>query len=249
MNISKTTSFFFIICIIIFSGTFVVLAQDANSILKKMDNTMFSAKDKQGKMKMILTNKDGKEKLREGILMQKGTDKRLFRYTFPESQAGITSLSLPGNIMWLYMPAFGKPKKISLLAKSQKFTGTDFSYEDMNTYSYFDKYIPTLIETKDNVFVLELKPRSGKSRYLRIILNVDNTNYFPVLMEYYDKGNNKIKVAKYKYVKIGKYWNAEEVTMTDLKKRHSTTIILSDVKFDQGLSDEDFSVENLNQNQ
>jgi len=219
--------------------------QDANTILKEMDNTMFSPKDKQGNMKMILTSKDGNEKIREGTLMQKGTDKRLFRYTSPESQAGIATLSLPGDIMWLYLPAFGKPKKISLLAKSQKFTGTDFSYEDMNTYSYSGKYDPKLLESTGNAFILELTPRSGKSKYSKIILSINKTDFYPLLMEYYDRGGKKFKEASYKYKKIGKYWNAEEVKMTDLNKNHSTKIILSDVRFDQNLSDDLFSVENL----
>ncbi len=67
----------------------VVLAQDANDLLKKMDNIMFSPKDKTARMKMILTNeKSGKEKIREAELLQKGTNKKLFRYTAPENQAG-----------------------------------------------------------------------------------------------------------------------------------------------------------------
>lgn len=221
------------------------VGQDVNTILQKMDKIMFSFKDKQGKMKMILTGKNEKEKIREGILMQKGTDKRLYRYTAPESQAGIATLSLPGDIMWLYMPAFGKPKKISLLAKSQAFTGTDFSYEDMNTYSYYDKYTPKLLETTDQGYILELTPEAGKSKYSKIIVSIHKTNYYPIKMEYYDNGGNIMKEAVYKYVKIGQYWNAEEITMTDLKKGSSTKIILTDVKFDQGLTDEEFSVENL----
>jgi len=234
--------FSFIAIILLFTS---VIAQDANTILKKMDNTMFSPKDKQGNMKMVLTDKDGKEKIRQGILMQKGAEKRLFRYTSPESQAGVSTLSLPGDIMWLYMPAFGKPKKISLLAKSQKFTGTDFSYEDMNTYSYSEKYNPKLLETTDKAYVLELVPRSDKSKYSKIILSIDKTNYYPILMEYYNRGDKKFKEASYKYKKIGQYWNAEEVMMTDLKKNHSTKIIMSEVKFDQGLTEKEFSVDNL----
>jgi outer membrane lipoprotein-sorting protein len=53
------------------------------------------------------------------------------------------------------------------------------------------------------------------------------------------------KEADYTYEKIGKYWNAKEVVMKDLEKNHSTTIKLSDIKFDQGLSDDIFKVENL----
>jgi len=207
---------------------------------------MLAPKDRQGNVEIILIdNKSGKEKARKAEMFQKGPDKRLYRYTFPESQAGIASLSLPDGIMWLYLPAFGKPKKISLLAKSQKFTGTDFSYEDMDPKPYSERYTPTLKEITDEAFILELIPISEKSKYSKLLVLIHNRNYYPILMEYYDKKDRKIKEANYIYKKTGNYWNAEEVKMTDLKKNHSTKILLHDVVFDQGLSDDLFTVENM----
>lgn len=237
--------FYILVLIVAFlSSGWNLFSQDANDILSKMDNLMFSAKDRQGKVKIILTNKSGKEKIREAEMMQKGTDKRLYRYTAPESQAGIATLSLPDGIMWLYMPAFGKPKKISLLAKSQAFTGTDFSYKDMTVDSYSKNYTPKLIDNTGNVYILELTPKSDKSDYSKIVISIDKTNYHPVLMEYY-KRDKKFKQAIYKYKQEGNYWYAEEVIMTDLRKNHSTKITLEDMKFDQGLSDDEFTVEKL----
>lgn len=220
-------------------------AQDAHGLLAKLDNIMFSPKDKQGKLAIILIDKNGEEKVREAEMFQKGRDKKLYRYTAPEKQAGTATLSLPGGIMWLYMPAFGNPKKITLLAKNQSFTGTDFSYEDMATEPFSDRYLPQLIETTNDYFVLSLTPRDGKSNYSKVIVTQDKTNYYPIKMEYYDNGGNKFKEATYQYEKIGKYWNAKEVMMTNLKKEHSTKIRLTDVLFDQGLSDEMFEVDML----
>ena len=226
--------------------SFNTSGQDPVALLKNMDSLVLAPKDKQGDVKIILTNKDGKEKIREATMMQKGTDYRLYRYTQPESQAGIATLSMPDGVMWLYMPAFKKPKKITLLAKSQAFTGTDFSYEDMESKPYSERYTPELLRTEDNAYVLNLMPTSDKSSYSQIILTLDKTNYYPILMEYFKRGN-KIKEATYKYQKIGQYWNAGEVLMTDLKKRHSTKILLSNIKFDQGLTDDDFTLESLMQ--
>lgn len=223
-----------------------LFSQDATSLLAEMDNIMFSPKDKQGTVAIILTNKAGKQKIREAQMMQKGTDKKLYRYTQPESQAGVATLALPDGIMWMYMPAFGKPKKISLLAKSQSFTGTDFSYEDMATSPYADRYDPTLLENSDSEYLLELVPKpENKSKYSKIVVHQHKSNYYPIFMEFYDKGGKKFKEAAYRYEKIGQYWNAAEVVMTDIKKEHSTTIQLKDVKFDQGLSDDEFTVEKL----
>jgi len=224
-----------------------IYSQDSISILGKMDELIYAPKDKQAHVKMILTDKSGKEKVREALMLQKGIDKKLYRYTQPESQVGVATLSLPGGVMWLYMPAFEKPKKITLLAKSQAFTGTDFSYEDMESRTYSDRFIPKLLETMENEYVLELIPKSAKSEYSKIIAYINRTNCYPILMEYYDKQNKKIKEATYIYEKIGSYWNAKEVTMTDLRKNHKTRTIMTDVKFDQELSDDLFTVEKLKQ--
>ena len=234
--------------LVIFLSAFLVFnmqAQTADELLKKMDNIIFGANDKQGNVKIILINRSGKEKIREATMMQKGTDKKVYRYTMPESQAGIATLSLPDGIMWLYMPAFGKPKKISLLAKSQAFTGTDFSYEDMATTTYASRFTPSLIETTELAYVMELIPKSDESSYSKIIVTVDKQNYYPLKMEYFDRGKRKFKEATYEYLKSGNYWYAQEVIMADLNKQHMTKILLSDIKFDQGISDDEFTVEKL----
>lgn len=220
-------------------------AQDAPAILAVMDKIMFSGKDKSGKVEIILTDKDGKEKVREAEIFMKGTDKKLYRYTKPESQAGIATLSLPGNIMWMAMPAFAKPKRISMLSKSQSFTGTDFSYEDMATTPYCERFTPTLQSTGANDYVLDLTPKSNKSRYSKIILRVNKTNGYPIWMKFYNEQGKMFKEATYIYEKIGKYWNASEVEMKDLEKNHSTKIKLTDIKYDQGLSDDLFLIDNL----
>jgi outer membrane lipoprotein-sorting protein len=222
-----------------------VKAQDAASILAKMDKIIFSPKDKQGKVTIILTDKSGKEKIREATMLQKGRDKKLYRYTKPESQAGIATLSLSNDVMWLYMPAFEKPKKISMLAKDQSFTGTDFSYEDMVNTPYSDRYTPTLLSSEGNTYLLKLMPKSGKSNYSKVFVKIDKVNGYPVTMEFFNRMDKKFKEANYKYEKVGQYWNASEVSMMDYEKNHSTKILLQDVKFDQGLSDDLFLVEKL----
>ncbi len=224
----------------------VSFGQDAVTLLRNMDNLMSAPKDKQGIVEMTLTNKSEKEKVREAIMMQKGKDKKLYRYTKPENQAGIATLSLPDDVMWMYMPAFGKPKKISLLAKSQSFNGTDFSYEDMDSKAYSERYTPTLQKSdSDQTYLLELKPKSEQPEYSKIMLVLNKKYFYPEKMDFYDKKGTHFKTATYKYKKAGQYWYAEEVFMNDFRKNHSTLVLMKDVKFDQGLKDEDFTVEKM----
>lgn len=220
-------------------------AQNSTDILTKLDNVLFAPKDKQGFVTIILKDKAGKEKVKEAILMQKGKDKKLYRYTKPESQAGIATLSLPGDVMWLYMPALGKPKKISRLAKDDSFNNTDFSYEDMAAIPYSERYTSELLSSEDGFFVLALNSKVAGSDYAKIVARIHNKQFYPLSMDYFDAKGKKIKEATYKYEKIGAYWNASEVLMTDIEKNHSTKILLKGMKFDQGLSDDLFLVERM----
>ena len=222
--------------------------QDSDSLLISMDELMAAPKDRIATVEMTVTDKNDDSKVREAILKQKGADRKLYRYTKPEKKAGIATLALPDGVMWLYMPSFGKAIKISLLSKSQAFTGTDFSYEDMSGVPYNTRYEPKILQTEnEDEYMLELTPRSNKTRYSRIVLSLNKNHNYPIKMAFFDKDNNYEKLATYKYEKKDSYWYAKEVLMTDLRKKHSTKIVMKDIKFDQGLTNDEFTIETLKQ--
>lgn len=227
-------------------GISSALPQDAATILRKMDETMFSPKDMTGTMKVVMTTTNGRQETREATLQQKGTDKRMFRFTAPASQAGISILSLPDDVMYLYLPAYGRERRIASSARNQNFAGTDFSYDDMESKSYSAKYTPKLLSADGPSFVIELTPKAA-SDYSRIVVNVNKNDFYPESMEFYDRGNNKIKTAQYTFTKVGKYWNSSDVEMTNLKTGRKTSMQMSDIKYDTGLTDDDFTVRKLKQ--
>lgn len=227
----------------------VAKAQDANQILKKMDDVMYAPKDQKSDIKIVLIDKNGKEKIREATVLQKGTDKRLFKFTSPSSQAGIAFLSLPDDIMYLYLPAFGKERRIATHVKNQTFAGTDFSYDDMESKRYAEKYNPKLIKTENAVYVLELTPKEGvKTDYSKLVVTINKSNSYPAKIEYYDKSRIKIKeLINEKIEKVDSYWVSKDMTMTNLKKNHKTKMIRTFVANDNNLSDDEFTVRKLKQ--
>lgn len=221
-------------------------AQDAQAILTEMDQLMSAPIDRVATVEITIKNKKGNETVREASLKQKGANYRLYRYTKPENKAGIATLSHPDGKMWLFMPSFGKAVKITLLSKSQAFTGTDFSYEDMSGIPYSERFSASLGSSeKSGEYMLDLSPKTKETEYSRIQISINEEFGYPTEMAFYDKKGNNIKKAVYSYVKQGKYWYAEEVVMTDLRKDHSTKIIIKEVTFDTGLKDEDFTLEEL----
>jgi len=230
------------LAVLLLSGGSVL--QDGDSILKRMDDVMYSPRDITGNYTITVIDRNGREEVREATFRQKGTDRRLVRFTSPASQAGIAFLSLPNDVMYVYLPAFGRERRIAASAKNQNFAGTDLTYEDMESVPFSQKYTPKLLRTDGGVFVLELTPR-GRSDYSKIIVRVNRTHYYPEAMEYYDRGNRKFKEATYTFRRVGQYWSTEQIEMKNLHRNTATRIRTSGVRYDTGLTDDEFTVRRL----
>ena len=113
----------FVLGVVMFA--FQGMAEDtqltATQILEKVDDVINAPKDQDIKIKLILIDKNGKESMREMSMLQKGSDKRLVKFLSPADQRGIAFLSLPNDVMYLYLPAFKKTRRIASHIKNNKF--------------------------------------------------------------------------------------------------------------------------------
>ncbi|NIM03178.1 outer membrane lipoprotein-sorting protein [bacterium] len=212
-------------------------------MLKKVDVVLNAAKDQDLKMKIVLIDKNGKEKDREAVMLQKGSEKRMIKFLSPADQKGIAFLDLPNDIMYLYLPAFKKVRRIAAHIKNQKFAGTDMTYDDLGTINYSEEYDPVFVEKNEQHFVLELTPKQGiKKDYSKLKIWVLKNNFFLEKMEFFDKGGNLWKKGEWREIeKNNNYWVAREIEFHDIKDDHRTKVILLEVKFDTGLKDEFFT--------
>lgn len=215
----------------------------ASQILEKVDQCINGPTDQEMKMTLVLIDKNGKEQTREIMMLQKGSDKRIGKFLAPADQKGIGFLSLPDNVFYIYLPAYKKTRRIASHIKNTKFAGTDFTYEDMEAKRYSDNWTPRLLENEGNLYQLSLMPKSDiGSQYGKIMLWVRSDNFYPVKIEYYDKGGNLAKrMTRDKVEKINGYWISKESMMEDLKSGHKTKMIVEDVKFDTGIPDNKFT--------
>jgi outer membrane lipoprotein-sorting protein len=221
-------------------------ADQASDILAKVDKNMMAIKDKTANVEMQMINlKNGSKKIKRAMLYQKGLDKKLFRYTYPESDKGIASLTISGAV-YLYLPMFKKPKKVTNMAEGNTFNKSDFSLADMVTKPYSELYTPKLLKTTATAYILDLIPKDPEnSPYKHLVATINKQYYYPEKFEYYDKKNVKVKEAVNKYEKVQGLWIAQTVTMTNLKKNHRTIFIMNDIKLNTGLKNDLFTVENM----
>ncbi len=215
----------------------------AAQILTRADSIANAPRDQTMNIRLVLIDEKGNERNRELIMYQKGSDKRMGKFLSPADQAGIAFLSLPEGVMYVYLPAFKKTRRIASHVKNTKFAGTDFTYEDMEAGKYSDKYDPEVLRHEDGNYVLKLIPKpKTESEYSNLRLWIDEENFVPTKIEYYDKGDNLCKVmTRDDVVEIDGYWSARQMEMSDLRSGQKTKMILQKVQFDQGLSDDLFT--------
>jgi outer membrane lipoprotein-sorting protein len=234
---------YYIILSIIFISSFS--PDEATNILKKVDKALSAIKDKTANVEMQMINlKSGKKKIKKAVYYQKGLDKKLFKYTYPKSDEGIATLNIPGEV-YLYLPMFKKPKKITNIAESNRFNKSDFSLEDMNNKSYVELFTAKKLADETPNYVLDLKPKDSESPYSHIVAYFNKEHYYVTKFEYFDSKNIKLKVAIYDYINIESHWVVSTVSMTNLKKNHRSIFIMTDIRINTGLSDEVFTVENM----
>jgi len=224
-----------------------ITAQDAAAILQKVDYILNAPKDQKIMTTITLYDKQSRQSLRTMSMVQKGSDKRLVKILSPADQKGIGFLSLPNDNTTVYLPAYGKTRKIAGSVKNSKFAGTDFTYEDMEAKKYTSKWVPKLISSDNGYYKLELNPKTGIiSDYSKLNMYVRTTDNYPMKIEHFDKSGKLCKIlTDNNVVKTDGYQIAKELIMEDKRTGTKTKMTVTSVTFDNGLSDDYFSEREL----
>jgi len=216
--------------------TYSLIAQtlSGNQVLKKVEDTMLAPKSTVADATMILIDKRGKQKIRKVKMWTKGKKKRVVKFLFPADVKGVGFLVLSDNDMYLYLPAFKKIRRIASHVKHQSFMGTDFSYDDISTTEYTKHYTGRLLKESDKEYIIEAKrKKTSDKEYDKLKMWVDKTSFLPTKVEMYKKNKLKKVMVNNKIEKIGKYWMATDVVITNIKKKHKTRLKLENLKFDK----------------
>lgn len=247
----KLSLLIFTIFILLFS-TSTVFALTVDEIMDKMEETAPDFTTQKTISEMILIDKDGKEEIREMIMFSKKEEddktSTLMRFLSPKSVKGITLLNNnSGEKIYLYMPAFDKPRWISGSSKQGEFAGTGLSYEDMSMNFEDKDYEKKLLEETESVYIIEVIPSGEDISYKKIILTVDKEKFYTKKVEFYDINENLIKtfeIAKIKIDDKGKI-TPMEIVFTDIEDNQKTKIVIKEIEYDIELSSSFFSIRTL----
>jgi len=150
-----------------------VFAQDANKLLKEVDDNLMP-ESYESIRKLINEEPDGSKKEFTFYTVKKGIDKVAMLYLSPASEKGRSTLRL-GENMWLYIPSANKPIRITSL---QSVVGGVFNNADIMQLEYSTEYDATYSKGTDKEYILDLKAKNKTVAYDRLkmwITKVDKT--------------------------------------------------------------------------
>lgn len=247
----KLKIFLLTIFVLLFSMN-VVSAITVDEIMDKMEETAPDFTTQKTLSEMILIDQEGNEEVREMIMFSQKEEEdktsSLMRFLSPKSVKGVTLLNIKnGEKIYLYMPAYKKPRRIAGSSKQEKFMGTDLSYEDMGM-DYEDKdYEKKLLEETGSVYIIEIIPSGEDVSYKKIILTVDKEMFYTKRVEFYDMSENLSKTLEINKIQIDERGKITpiEIVFTDIEESHKTKIIIKEIKYDIELPSNFFSIRTL----
>ncbi len=189
---------------------------------------------------------DKPERMLTMTVQVKGS-KRLYEFTSPPDMKGTQVLVLSPTQMYVYLPAFGRVRRIVSQTKEQGFLGLAFSQDDLAITSYGLQYAGRIVSQTPTQHVLVLTPKAGQeTTYARIEITIVKDRMLPLQLKYFNSEGANIKTeTRSGYTCEGTVCTPRDIKMVDNTKRNSTRFVRKSWKQNVAISDDVFSQRNL----
>jgi outer membrane lipoprotein-sorting protein len=232
---------------VILSGAPAHADPAGDAILAKVDAAMNKAKTL--KVDFEIVNKEGPDKSEKTMAMSikiKG-EKRYSEFSAPGDMKGTKVLVLSPTQMYVYLPAFGKVRRIASHTKDQGFLGLTFSQDDMATTAYAPQYTAAVLSDDAASVRLSLTPKPGQDTpYAKIEMAVAKDHMVASELKYFNSDGKNIKTeVRTGFTCEGDVCTPGELKMTDNIKGAWTRLVAKSRKINEEIPDEVFSQRNL----
>jgi outer membrane lipoprotein-sorting protein len=260
----KTLKYTLTIALALLAAQPALAAMSAREIMQAVDDRD-DGDNRTADMKMVLIDKNGDERVRSihSFDKDKGEDKQRIMFFLSPADVKDTGFltydydaSDKDDDQWLYLPALRKSKRIASSDKSGSFMGSDFNYSDM-TRRNLDDYEFKILKEGDvrgeKVWLIESNPKSRKvmeeTGYKKSVLFVRQDNFVVVrAVNWVNEGDNLKYLDVEKLEKIDGIWTILQMSMTTKRGKstlHKTNLYFDNVKYNQNLSADMFSIRRL----
>lgn len=212
-----------------------VFAQDANTILKKIDNNMISNTQVVESEMVIHGRRSSRTIVSKGYT--EGTEKSFTEYLAPAREKGTKMLKLKDRL-WIYSPSTDRTIQLSGHMLRQSVMGSDLSYEDMMEDRRMTEMYNAKISGKEFVdgretLILVLTAKVDDAAYYGRKIWVDIERFVPLKEELFAKSGQLLKrITMSNIAKLDGRWYPRKMNYKDvLKKGNGTDFIIKTIKF------------------
>ena len=233
----------------------VSISQDPRAVVEEAQKRSVSTSQRyEGTLRVV----DGKNKVSEKRwnyerIGSHGSSKSILRFLAPAEVKGVALLVVNhpdrSSDQWMWTPAVGRERRIALQDRSQRFFGTDFSFEDLEERdtNQFD-YRMLGEETLDGALCwkIESRPKQGKvSQYTHSYVWVRKETYVVAQIENYKK-SELVRKAKYSNIqRVQNIWTAQNIEMLDVGRNSRTILVIDKLQYNLPMKDENFTLQAL----
>lgn len=226
-----------------------VFAQDANTILKKIDNNMISNTQVVESEMVIHGRRSSRTIVSKGYT--EGTEKSFTEYLAPAREKGTKMLKLKDRL-WIYSPSTDRTIQLSGHMLRQSVMGSDLSYEDMMEDRRMTDMYNAKISGKEVVdgretLILVLTAKVDDAAYYGRKIWVDIERFIPLKEELFAKSGQLLKRTTMSNIsKTDGRWYPRRINYKDmLKKGKGTDFIIKTIEFNPEIPDYIFSKASL----
>ncbi len=223
-------------------------AADGGTILASVDAAATRAKDLKGTLKLTIVDKSGQRAKRTLALWQKGTDRRMAKFEAPATVRGVGLLAKGDDGTFLYLPEFGRVRRIVGRSRGDSFFGTDFTNDDMARVKYADRFTAKLQGEDKETWRLRLDPKSPDDEpWHHLEIQVRRSDHVVSRAEFHEtaEGGAVRRIEAGDIRLHGEQAVAHKIQAFDLKSGRKTLAVLEDVQVDTGLKDGFFAKRHL----
>jgi hypothetical protein len=170
-------------------------------------------------------------------------DKRLTEFTAPADMKGTKVLVLSATQSYVYLPAFGKVRRVASSVSDQGFMGMTFTTDDFS-FVYSPQYTATIASDGPAEMKLVAVAKPGQTPpYAKIEFTIAKDRFLPTELRYYNAAGTNVKTeVRTGYTCEGNICSATEQTMTDNTRNGAwTKMIRKAWRVNVDLSDDMFS--------
>lgn len=223
----------------------------ADQIMDTVKDNLVDYENSRTQAEMILIDQKGDEEKREIIMVEKEENDKvslLMRFLAPKSVEGVTLLSMEdGDKIYLFMPAFQKPRRISGSTKQENFMGTDFSYEDISMDYQSEEYQKNLLKETEQHFLIEVIPDNQEISYKKFLLHINKKHFYMEKVEFFNLEEQSTKILEIKEIQMDENGKITPMQMelSNLIDHHQTKMNIKEIEYNLELSSDFFSIRTM----